>query len=176
VEAGTEVRTSAEQTREVYLAGTRIYLASVVAQVCAALLFVGVIGAIVTWGKHSAIFDFANSPHGTSKAELGYLFGPALILILLPLIRRRPPHVAYTRRYRERLAAAVLLWIVGLALLLDHLAGLDSEYSLQLGAYVAPALIVGGLVASLAMWPLGLSTGQLDRRGDVVPAASGAGE
>ena len=167
MEARAETRAPAEQTREVYLAGRRVYVACVVAQVCAACLFVGVIGAIVTWGKHSAVFDFANSPHGTSKAELGYLFGPALILVLLPLVRHRSPHVAFTNLYRGRLAGAVLLWIAGLASLVDHLAGLDSEYTLQLGAYVAPALIGIGLLATLAMWPAGLATAEMDRRGEL---------
>lgn len=155
------------KSRDVYLAGTRVYVAAIVAQLCAAGLFVGVLGAGFTWDEHSAVFDFANSPHGSSKAELGYLFGPALILILLPLVRRRSPHVAYTKLYRERLAAAALLWLVGLALLLDHLAGLDDDYTLQFGAYVAPALIAIGLLATLAMWPAGLAVGRFDRRGQV---------
>lgn len=157
------------KSREVYLASSRVYVAAIVAQICAAGLFIGVLGAVFTWDEHSAVFDLANSPHGTSKAELGYLFGPALILILLPLVRHRTPHVAYTKLYRERLAAAVLLWVVGLFLLVDHLAGLESDYTLQFGAYVAPALIVVGLLATLAMWPVGLSTGRFDRRGGILP-------
>jgi hypothetical protein len=156
------------KSREVYLAGTRLFAASIVARLCAAGLFIGVLGAAFTWGKHSALFDLANSPHGTAKAELGYLFGPALILILLPLVRRREPHVAYTSRYRARLAAAALLWVIGLALLLNHLTGLSSEYTLQAGAYVATALMALGLVATLAMWPANLRTGRFDRRGSVV--------
>lgn len=155
------------KSREVYLAGTRLFVASIIARLCAAGLFIGVLGAALTWGKHSALFDLANSPHGTAKAELGYLFGPALILILLPLVRRREPHVAYTSRYRARLAAAALLWVIGLALLLNHLTGLDSEYTLQAGAYVATALIALGLLATLAMWPARLRTGRFDRRGSV---------
>ena len=158
------------KSREVYLANSRVYVASIVAQLCAAALFIGVLGAIFTWGKHSAVFDLANSPHGTAKAQLGYLFGPALILILLPLVRHREPRVAYTSRYRERLAAALLLWVIGLVLLIDHLTGLDGEYTLQFGAYVAPALVAAGLLASLAMWPAGLGTGQFDRRGEVEAA------
>jgi hypothetical protein len=156
------------KSREVYLAGTRLFAASIVARLCAAGLFIGVLGAAFTWGKHSALFDLANSPHGTAKAELGYLFGPALILILLPLVRRREPHVAYTSRYRARLAAAALLWVIGLALLLNHLTGLSSEYTLQAGAYVATALMALGLLATLAMWPANLRTGRFDRRGSVV--------
>jgi hypothetical protein len=160
------------KSREVYLADTRVYVASIVAQVCAACLFAGVLGAIFTWNHHSAVFDFANSPHGTAKAELGYLFGPALILVLLPLVRHRQPHVAYSGRYRARLAAAALLWAVGLALLLKHLAGLSGDYTLQFGAYVAPALIAVGLLATLAMWPLGLETGLFDRRGRIDPTGA----
>jgi hypothetical protein len=162
------------KSREVYLASTRVYVACIVAQVAAAGLFVGVLGSIFTWDHHSAVFDLANSPHGISKPELGYLFGPALILIALPLVRHRRPHVAYAGHYRARLGAAMALWVVGLALLLSHLAGLDGEYTLQFGAYVATALISIGLVATLAMWPAGLGTGLFDRRGGVeVPAADG---
>jgi hypothetical protein len=155
------------KSREVYLASGRVYLACIVAQVCAAGLTIGVLGSIFTWDERSALFDLANSPHGISKPELGYLFGPALILILLPLVRHRTPHVAYVSRYRLRLAATAALWIVGLALLLSHLTGLSSEYTLQAGAYVATALMAVGLVATLAMWPAGLATGLFDRRGQV---------
>jgi len=157
------------KAREVYLASARVYWASVAAQVCAAGLTIGVLGSIFTWDEHSALFDLANSPHGASKPELGYLFGPALILIALPLVRHREPHVAYVRYYRLRLAAAAVFWLLGLGLLLGHLAGLDSEYTLQAGAYVATALMVGGLLATLAMWPAGLATGLFDRRGELVP-------
>ena len=157
------------KSREVYLAGPRVYVASIVAQICAGCLFIGVLGAAFTWDHHSAVFDFANGPHGASKAELGYLFGPALILILLPLVRHRKPHVAYAARYREKLAAAALLWAIGLALLLNHLTGLSGDYSLQFGAYVAPALITIGLLSTLAMWPVGLRAGLFDRRGTVEP-------
>jgi hypothetical protein len=170
MEARAEVEASADsQVKEVYLASARVFVAGVVAQLCAAACFVGVIGAIFTWGRHSALFDFANSPHGVAKAELGFLFGPALILLLLPVVRRRGPHVAYTRRYRARVAGAAALWLVGLAVLLNHLAGLDSEYTLQAGAYVATTLISVGLLATLAMWPVGLRAGLLDRRGGVEP-------
>jgi hypothetical protein len=160
------------KSREVYLASTRVYVACIVAQACAAGLFAGVLGSIFTWGHHSAVFDLANSPHGISKPELGYLFGPALILIVLPLVRHRKPHVAYSSHYRARIGAAIALWVIGLVLLLRHLAGLDGEYTLQAGAYVATALISIGIVATLAMWPAGLDTGLFDRRGGVeIPAA-----
>lgn len=164
------------KSREVYLANSRVYLASVLARICAACLFVGVLGAALTWGHHSAVFDFANGPHGASKPELGYLFGPALILILLPLVRHRAPHVAHARRYRERVVAAAALWLVGLALLLAHLSGLSGDYTLQLGAYVAPALIAIGLLATIAMWPAGLRTGLFDRRGQVVANPANAAD
>lgn len=70
-------------------------------------------------------------------------------------MRRREPHVA-------------LLWVIGLALLLNHLTGLSSDYTLQAGAYVATALMALGLLATLAMWPANLRTGKFDRRGSVV--------
>lgn len=169
MEAGTEARQVADgHTSEVYLATTRVWVASVVAQVCAAALTIGVIGSIATWDDSSALFDFADSPHGVSKPELGYLFGPALILIVLPIVRRRTPHVAYVRRYRARLGVALALWVAGLIALIAHLTGLSDEYTLEAGAYVASALIVTGLVATLAMWPVGLATGAFDRRGEVV--------
>jgi hypothetical protein len=155
------------KSREVYLTSTRVYVASIVVQVCAAGLFVGVLGSIFTWNHHSAVFDLANSPHHISKPELGYLFGPALILIALPLVRHRKPRVAYTSHYRARLGVALMLWVIGLVLLLSHLAGLDDEYTLQAGAYVATALISVGLIATLAMWPAGLDTARFDRRGGV---------
>jgi hypothetical protein len=155
------------KSRGVYLASTRVYVASIVAQVCAAGLFVGVLGSVFTWDERSALFDLANSPHGISKPQLGYLFGPALILIALPLVRHRRPRVAYTSRYRTRLAIALALWTIGLVRLFTHLSGLDGEYTLQAGAYVATTLIAVGLLATLAMWPAGLRTGLFDRRGGV---------
>jgi hypothetical protein len=168
---GATVERGAEpQTKEVYLASTRVFVADVVAQVCAAACFIGVLGAIFTWGKHSALFDFANSPHGVDKAQLGFLFGPALILFFLPLVRRMSPRVAYTRHYRTRVGVAAALWLIGLLTLVSHLSGLDAEYTLQAGAYVATTLISVGLLATLAMWPAGLRTGLLDRRGEVQPS------
>lgn len=155
------------KAREVYLATPRVHVASIVAQVCAAGLFVGVLGAVFTWGRSSALFDLADSPHGIAKPELGFLIGPAAILILLPLVRHRAPHVAYTGRYRTRLLAAAALWALGLVLLVDHLAGLNEEYALKAGAYIAVPLIAVGLLATLSMWPAGLRTGLFDRRGTV---------
>lgn len=157
-------------SREVYVATTRVYVASVVAQVCAAGLVIGVLGSIFTWGHSSALFDFADSPHGLAKPELGYLFGPALILLALPLVRHREPHVAYVERYRLRLGIALALWVAGLVTLLVHIGGLSDEYTLKTGAFVAPALLVVGLAATVAMWPTGLSRGLFDRRGGVEPA------
>lgn len=155
------------KAREVYLATSRVYVASIVAQLCAAGLFVGVLGAVFTWGKSSALFDLANGPHGIAKPELGFLLGPALILLALPNVRHRRPHVTYAKRYRLRLAAALALWAVGFVLLIDHLTSLGDEYELQAGAYIAVPLIAVGLLATLAMWPAGLGTGLFDRRGDV---------
>lgn len=152
------------------MATTRVYMASIVAQLCAAGLLIGVLGSIFTWGHSSALFDFADSPHGLAKPELGYLFGPALILLALPLVRHREPHVAYVERYRLRLGIAMALWVAGLVVLLVHLAGLGDEYTLKAGAFVAPALILAGLGATTAMWPAGLSRGLFDRRGGVEPA------
>jgi hypothetical protein len=157
-------------SREVYLATTRVYVAGIVAQVCAAALMVGVLGSVFTWNHSSALFDFADSPHGLSKPELGFLFGPALILLALPLVRHRTPHVAYVERYRLRLGIALVLWVAGLVALAVHLAGLSDEYTLQVGAYVAPVLLVVGLIATLAMWPASLATGLFDRRGGIEPA------
>ncbi len=172
MEAGEEPKPEAPQahTAGVYLVTPRVYWASLAAQICAAGLTIGVLGSIFTWGDSSALFDLADSPHGISKPELGYLFGPVLILVVLPLVRRREPRVAYVHRYRTRLVAALALWVAGLVALLTHLAGLSDEYTLQAGAYVAGTLIVAGLLATLAMWPAGLATGSFDRRGGVETA------
>jgi len=171
MEAGAEPKPETPQAHiaEVYLVTPRVYWASLTAQICAAGLTIGVLGSIFTWGDPSALFDLADSPHGLSKPELGYLFGPVLILAALPLVRRREPRVAYVNRYRTRLVAALALWVAGLVALLTHLAGLNDEYTLQAGAYVASALLVAGPLATLAMWPAGLATGSFDRRGDVEP-------
>ena len=122
MEAGAAPKPEAPQAHlaEVYLVTPRVYWASLVAQVCAAGLTIGVLGSIFTWGHSSALFDLADSPHGISKPELGYLFGPILILAALPLVRRRQPHVAYAHRYRTRLGVAFALWIAGLVALLVH--------------------------------------------------------
>ncbi len=159
------------KTSEVYLATRRVYLASIVAQICAAGLLIGVIGAIFTWGKSSALFDLADGPRGIDKAQLGFLFGPALILVLLPLVRHRTPHVAQTEHYRARLGAALALWAIGLVALVSHLAGLGDDYTLEAGAYIAVPLTAIGLLASLAMWPARLRTGSFDRRGELQPTA-----
>ena len=172
MEAGAEPKPETPQAHlaEVYLVTPRIYWASLAAQICAAGLTIGVLGSIFTWGDSSALFDLADSPHGISKPELGYLFGPILILVALPLVRRREPRVAYVSRYRTRLVVALALWVLGLVALLVHLAGLNDEYTLKAGAYVASAQIVAGLLGTLAMWPAGLATGSFDRRGEVEPS------
>ena len=105
----------------------------------------------------------------------GYLAGPALILTALPLVFGRPGQVALKRLFRARLMLAALLWIAGLSVLVAKVSGLEG-YSLEAGTFVTAALLVGGLLATLGMWPTGLQVVKVDRgghvRGGPVDAAS----
>ncbi len=151
-------------------------LASDVATVCAVGLLVGVLGSALTWWDRSALFDFAESSRQVVKLGAGYLFGPAAILIALPLVFGRRRQLALARWYRRRIVLACLLWISGGVVLVDKVSGLGAEYTLQAGAYIAAALIVVGLAATLAMWPSGLREVEVDPVGRArearVPARS----
>lgn len=163
------------QLRDAYVPNRRVRLASDVAGICAGLLLVGLLGTALTWWGRSALFDLASTSHGTVKIGGGFLVGPALILITLPLVLGRARQVALTRYFKTRLVAAALLWAAGLVVLLARIAGLDSSYDLEAGAYVSAGLILLGLVSTLAMWPGDLPVVQVNRKGTVREPTAAAG-
>lgn len=163
------------QLRDAYEPNRRVRIASDLAGACAALLLVGLLGAALTWWGRSALFDLASNSHGTVKINGGFLVGPALILIALPLVLGRARQVALKRYFRTRLVVAALLWAAGLVALLVRLAGLDSSYELEAGAYVSAGLLLLGLVSTLAMWPGNLPVVQVNRKGAVREPTAAAG-
>lgn len=161
--------------RDAYVPSRRVRVASDFAGVCAALLLVGLLGTARTWWGRSVLFDLASNSHETVKIGGGFLVGPALILIALPLVLGRSRQVALTRHFKTRLMVAALLWVAGLAALLVRVAGLDPSYELEAGTYVSAGLLLTGLVSTLAMWPGELPVVQVNRKGAVrEPTAAGA--
>lgn len=160
------------QLRDAYVPNRRVRLASDVAGICAALLLLGLLGATVTWWGRSDLFDLASSDLEAIKIDAGFLVGPVLILVALPLVVGRSRQVALKRLFRTRLLAAALLWGAGLAILLGKVGGLDSSYDLEAGFYVYAALLALGLVSTLAMWPGDLPVVRVDRNGMVREPAS----
>lgn len=164
-----------ERLREAYLPSRRIRLASDLASACAALLLIGLIGAAFTWWGRSGLFDLASSPLETVKIDPGFLVGPALILVLLPLVFGRSRQLALKRFFRLRLGVAALLWVAGLVALIVRVGGLDSSYSIEAGTYVSAGLMAVGLLATLAMWPGNLPVVRVNRNGTAVePTAAAA--
>lgn len=163
------------QLRDAYVPNRRMRLASDVAGACAALLLVGLLGAALTWWGHSALFDLATSSGETVKIDPGFLVGPALILVALPLVLGRARQLALKRYFRTRLAIAALLWLAGLVTLLAKVSGLDSSYELETGAYVSAGLLLLGLISTLAMWPGDLPVVQVNRKGTVPEPTVAAG-
>lgn len=163
------------QLRDAYVPNRRVRVASDVAGICAALLLIGLLGTALTWWGRSALFDLASNSHQTVKIGGGFLVGPALILITLPLVLGRARQVALARCFRTRLAIAAALWAAGLLALLLRLAGLDSSYDLEAGAYVSAGLLLLGLVSTLAMWPGDLPVVQVNRKGAVREPTAAAG-
>ncbi|HET9677090.1 MAG TPA: hypothetical protein VFP21_06265, partial [Solirubrobacterales bacterium] len=155
------------QLREAYVPNQRVRLASNVAGLCAVLLFVGLLGAAFTWWGRSALFDLAANSHETVKIDPGFLVGPALILITLPLVIGRARQLALKQYFRIRLAVAALLWVAGLVVLIAKVAGLDSSYDVEAGTYVSAGLMLLGLASTLAMWPGELPVVQVNRKGTV---------
>lgn len=162
------------QLREAYLPNRRVRLASDVAGLSAVGLLLGVLGSGLTWWGRSDLFDLAGSAGDAVKINLGFLAGPLLILIALPLVIGRARQLALKRLYRTRLVVAAALWGAGLAILVARLEGLDG-YALEAGAYVAGALLVVGLLATLAMWPGSLRVVMVDRNGRVRETLTPAG-
>ena len=149
--------------RDAYVPNRRVRLASDVAGICAALLLIGLLGAGVTcWGR-SDLFDLASSPLEAIKIDTGFLVGPILVLIALPLVIGRSRQVALTRYFR--LVLASLLWLIGLGLLLGRIASLDASYAVEAGFYVSAGLMLTGLLVTLAMWPHDLALVKVDRKG-----------
>ena len=156
----------AERLRPAYLPNRRVRLASDVAALCVVGLLVGLLGAAVTWWGRSDLFDLASEPRQVEKLGTGYFAGPVLILVTLPLVFGRARQVALKRWFRARLAAAALLWIIGILVLVDKVTGLDG-YTIEAGTYVVGGLLALGLLATLAMWPRGLGEVRVDREGHV---------
>ncbi len=155
------------QLREAYVPSRRVRLASDVAGLCAALLLIGLLGTAFTWWGRSDLFDLASSPLEAIKIDTGFLVGPTLILVALPLVVGRARQLALRRYFRVRLLIAALLWLIGLGLLIAKIASLDGSYTLEAGAYVSGALMTLGLLSTLAMWPGELPVVQIDRNGMV---------
>lgn len=153
--------------RDAYVPNRRVRLASDVAGICAALLLIGLLGTAFTWWGRSDLFDLASNSREAIKIDTGFLVGPILILVALPLVVGRSRQVALARLFKTRLAVAALLWTIGLALLVGRVAGLDDTYTLEAGFYVSAGLILLGLLATLAMWPRDLPVVQVDRKGMV---------
>lgn len=149
-------------------------VASDIAGACAVLLLLGLLGAAFTWWGRSDLFDLAGNSRQAVKLDAGFLVGPVLILVTLPLVVGRARQVALKRLFRTRLVVAALLWAAGLAILLAKVSGLDG-YTLEGGTYVSTALLVLGLLSTLAMWPGDLRVVKVDRKGMVRdPARAGA--
>jgi len=155
------------QLRDAYVPNRRVRLASDVAGLCAVLLLVGLLGAAFTWWGRSDLFDLASNSREAVKIDAGFLVGPALILVALPLVVGRAGQVALARLFRTRLAIAALLWGAGLAILVTKITGLDSSYDLEAGTYVSASLLGLGFISTLAMWPGDLPVVRVDRNGMV---------
>lgn len=153
------------QLREAYVPNRRVRVASDVAGICALLLLVGLIGTAFTWWGRSALFDLASNSREAVKIDTGFLVGPALILVVLPLVLGRARQVALKRLFRARLLVAALLWVAGLGILVAKVGGLDASYEVEAGTYVSGGLMLLGLAATLAMWPGDLRVVQVDRNG-----------
>lgn len=148
-------------------------IASDVAALCAVALLLGLLGSGFTWWGRSDLFDLASNSRESIKMGLGYLVGPILILVMLPLVLGRSRQLALCRYFRARLALAALLWLVGLVVLVAKVSGLDG-YDIEAGTYVAAALLVLGLLSTLAMWPIELPVVNVDRNGMVREPATAA--
>jgi hypothetical protein len=150
-------------------------LASDLAALCAVALLVGLLGSGFTWWGRSDLFDLASNSLVSVKMGLGYLAGPILILVTLPLVLGRSRQVVLRRYFRARLGLAALLWLAGLAILVAKVSGLDG-YDVQAGAYVAGGLLIVGFLSTLAMWPGDPQVVQVDRKGMVrAPPTAAAG-
>lgn len=156
--------TETVQLREAYLPNRRVRLASDVAALCATGLLIGLLGSGLSWWGRSVLFDLADNSLQVVKMGTGYFVGPMLILVTLPLVFGRARQVALKRWYRARLVLAAVLWAVGLVVLIAKVSDLEG-FTIKAGTYVTGGLLVVGLLATLAMWPLGVPTVKVDRKG-----------
>jgi hypothetical protein len=153
--------------RDAYVPNRRVRLASDVAGICADLLLIGLLGTAFTWWGRSDLFDLASNSRESIKIDTGFLVGPILILIALPLVVGRRRQVALARYFQVRLAIAALLWLAGLWFLFARMTGLDDSYTVEAGFYVSAGLLLTGFVATVAMWPHDLPVVKVDRKGMV---------
>lgn len=162
------------QLRDAYVPNRRVRLASDVAGICAVLLLIGLLGTAFTWWERSDLFDLASNSLEAIKIDTGFLVGPILILITLPLVIGRARQVALARYFKTRLVIAAVLWAAGLIALLVRVSGLDG-YTLEAGTYISAGLLALGFVSTLAMWPGDLPVVKVDRKGLVrEPTAAAA--
>jgi len=159
--------TELSNLRDAFVPNRRVRLASDVAGLCAVLLLLGLLGAAFTWWGRSDLFDLASSSLEAVKIDTGFLAGPILILIALPLVVGRNRQLALRQYFKTRLAIATLLWLTGFLALLARMASLDSSYSPEAGFYVSGGLMLLGLVSTLAMWPGDLPVVKIDRNGQI---------
>lgn len=155
------------QLRDAYVPNGRVRVASDVAGLCAVLILVGLLGAGFTWWGRSDLFDLASNSLEAVKIDTGFLVGPALILIALPLVIGRNRQLALTRYFRTRLVVAALLWLAGFWALVVRVLSLGDSYSPEAGFYVAGGLMLLGFFSTLAMWPGDLPVVKVDRNGMV---------
>jgi hypothetical protein len=164
--------TELSNLRDAFVPNRRVRLASDVAGLCAVLLLIGLLGAAFTWWGRSDLFDLASSSLEAIKIDTGFLAGPILILIALPLVIGRRRQLALRQYFKTRLVIAALLWLAGLVALLARMAALDSSYSPEAGFYVSGGLMLLGLASTLAMWPGDLPVVKIDRNGTVREATA----
>jgi hypothetical protein len=107
-----------EKLREAYMPSRRVRWASDVAGLCATLLLIGLLGAAFTWWGRSDFFDLASSSLEAIKIDTGFLVGPILILVALPLVLGHSRQLALKEHFKVRLLIAALLWLIGLGLLI----------------------------------------------------------
>lgn len=143
--------------REAFLVNARVRTAKLVGSVTAVALTLGLIGGLATL-HHKSIFDLASSFSKVYKPGFGYIFGPLLIFAAWPKLRKSQAiGYAYAKHYRARIVVATLLWVAGLVALIAGVSGLSAAYTVKTGTYVAATLLSIGLIATLAMWPRGLT-------------------
>lgn len=180
--------------REVYLFNDRVTTAKVIALLCAVGLLVVAIGGAATYKHVSAPFILAKQEGGLATHVLTpgteeVLFGPPgghlvfntddpwypglllffvaplLIAVALPGAARGFFAFASKRTYGPRLALAAAVWVVGIAIVLTKLSSLGRGYATEMGAYISLGLLFVGLLATVAMWPVGLQAARVDESG-----------